>query len=223
MKSAAPLAATLLLHLALIAAVVMGLSGSEKAGTQQPLPISVALLPPPPAPPKPAAPTAAAKPLPPPPTKRKHRQIRTHHAAKPSAEPAPTQKPMAKSIDTPFEPQPAKTFSTPLPAPQAQAAPAPAARTTASIPASYAAMNPEPPYPKMSQSNSEEGTVMLKVLVQPDGSAGDVRVDTTSGYPLLDKSARTTVQSWRFSPATINGKPIAQWYQVPIQFKLPDN
>jgi protein TonB len=28
------------------------------------------------------------------------------------------------------------------------------------------------------------------------------------------------VQSWRFNPATSDGKPIAEWYQVSIPFKL---
>jgi protein TonB len=108
---------------------------------------------------------------------------------------------------------------------QAAAAPptAPPVKTAVSISASYAASNPFPPYPKMSLSNQEEGTVMLRVLVQSDGTAGDVQVKTSSGYALLDKSARTTVRGWRFNPTTLDGKPVAQWYQVPIQFKLPDN
>jgi len=75
----------------------------------------------------------------------------------------------------------------------------------------------------MSLSNQEEGTVLLRVLVQPDGTAGDVQIKASSGYTLLDRSARTTVRNWRFNPATVDGKPVAQWYQVPIQFKLPDN
>lgn len=65
--------------------------------------------------------------------------------------------------------------------------------------------------------------MVLRVLVKADGTAGAVEILTSSGYPLLDESARTTVQTWRFKPATIDGKPVAEWYQVPIPFKLQNN
>lgn len=95
-------------------------------------------------------------------------------------------------------------------------------RTSASN-ASYAATNRTPPYPRISLSNGEEGTVILRVLVTPEGTAGAVEIKASSGHPLLDESARKTVMSWRFKPATVDGKPVAEWYQVPIPFKLQDN
>lgn len=64
---------------------------------------------------------------------------------------------------------------------------------------------------------------MLRVLVKADGTAGSVEIKNSSGYPLLDDSARTTVQTWRFNPATVDGKPVAEWYQVAIPFTLQNN
>lgn len=64
---------------------------------------------------------------------------------------------------------------------------------------------------------------MLSVYVRADGSAGEVQVKTSSGYTLLDESARNAVQDWRFNPATIDGKPIAMWYQIPIPFTLSNS
>lgn len=64
---------------------------------------------------------------------------------------------------------------------------------------------------------------MLRVLVNADGTAGAVEVKNSSGFPLLDESARSTVQTWRFKPATIDGKPVAEWYQVSIPFTLQSN
>lgn len=93
-------------------------------------------------------------------------------------------------------------------------------RTGVSIPASYAAANRPPVQPARSLRNGEEGRVMLRVLVQADGTAGEVQVRTSSGFPMLDEAARSAVQSWRFNPATSNGKPVAEWYLVPIVFKL---
>lgn len=98
----------------------------------------------------------------------------------------------------------------------------PPARTEVSI-ASYASSNRKPTYPRLSRINEEEGTVVLRVLVKPDGTVGTVEIKTSSGYRLLDESARSTVQTWRFNPATVDGKPVAEWYQIPIPFTLRDN
>jgi periplasmic protein TonB len=75
----------------------------------------------------------------------------------------------------------------------------------------------------MSRSNDESGTVVLRVLVKADGTAGAVEVKTSSGYARLDESARSTVQTWRFKPATVNGTPVEEWYQVAIPFTLQNN
>jgi protein TonB len=228
MKPGAPLAATLLLHLALVAAVITGLNVSHQT-IVPPVPIKVALL----ASPTvnasaPALPNAEKRPPPPPPKKTPPRP-KSRPARKPitqpHAEPASPSKPVETLVETKPPTPPAAPAPPSIVPPQAAVAPptAPPVKTAVSISASYAASNPFPPYPKMSLSNQEEGTVMLRVLVQSDGTAGDVQVKTSSGYALLDKSARTTVRGWRFNPATVDGKPVAQWYQVPIQFKLPDN
>jgi periplasmic protein TonB len=231
MKSGAPLAATLLLHLALVATVITGLDASHKTAAP-PVPIRVALLAPPavvvPAP----VPSSAAKRPPSLPSKKTSPKLKpkptAHPARKPIARLHAAPASAVKPAETPAETRPPTppAISPPSVVSSQAAAARPAAppvKTAVSISASYAASNPFPPYPKMSLSNQEEGTVMLRVLVQPDGTAGDVQIKTSSGYALLDKSARTTVRNWRFNPATIDGKPVAQWYQVPIQFKLPDN
>ena len=95
--------------------------------------------------------------------------------------------------------------------------------TGVSIPAGYAGTNPKPVYPLLSRKLAEEGTVVLRILVREDGAAGEVRIQQSSGYPLLDESALSAVQRWRFHPASINRRPIAEWYQVAIPFKLQNN
>ena len=68
-----------------------------------------------------------------------------------------------------------------------------------------------------------EGVVLLDVLVAPDGSAADVRVRRSSGFPLLDESALTTVrQRWRFIPARRGDTPVESRVTVPIRFRLAD-
>jgi protein TonB len=239
MKSASPLAAlaaTALLHAAAIAAAIIGFSSHEDKPAE-PLPIAVQLLPPPasvantsPAP-LPVAPAA--------PPEKKRAEPKPVAKPKPPEKPRPSTAPQPKVHDVPREPQPAapaitEPSSTPAPSvaaaqpsppappapPTPPAPPAPPAKTAASIPATYAASNRKPDYPSLSRRYEEQGTVVLRIFVKADGTAGDVQIKSSSGYPLLDTSARTTVQSWRFNPATSDGKPIAEWYQVSIPFKL---
>lgn len=93
-------------------------------------------------------------------------------------------------------------------------------KTGVSISASYASSNHKPEYPAMSRRFNEQGTVVLKVLVTEEGTANMVELKTSSGYPLLDESARSAVMQWRFNPATIDGKPTSEFYSLMIPFKL---
>jgi len=72
----------------------------------------------------------------------------------------------------------------------------------------------------MSKRLNEQGTVILRVLVKSDGTAGHIEVKSSSGFPRLDQAAIDAVKKWRFNPATSDGKSIEEWYQVPIPFKL---
>ncbi|HTV86457.1 MAG TPA: energy transducer TonB [Dyella sp.] len=66
-----------------------------------------------------------------------------------------------------------------------------------------------------------QGTVMLKVLVDENGKPIDVVVERSSGYALLDKSAREQVlASWSFQPAVIDGHAVKAWARVPVSFAL---
>lgn len=80
--------------------------------------------------------------------------------------------------------------------------------------------NPKPPYPPVAFQMRIEGTVMLKALVQPDGTCGEVLLAKSSGNEFLDKSALNTVAQWKFTPAKSQGKDIAQWVSIPISFSI---
>ena len=97
---------------------------------------------------------------------------------------------------------------------------APAIKTGASISASYAKTNQKPEYPSQSRRLNEEGTVVLTILVLADGNAGVVEVKASSGFPLLDQSAKDAVMHWHFNPATVDGIPIDELYSLDIPFKL---
>ncbi|MBE1159070.1 energy transducer TonB [Dyella acidiphila] len=76
-------------------------------------------------------------------------------------------------------------------------------------------------FPAQAIRSHMEGTVHLLVLVDASGKPVDVKVEQSSGYPLLDKSAREQVlSSWQFQPAVIDGHAVKAWARVPVSFAL---
>ncbi|MCY4598841.1 MAG: energy transducer TonB [Acidobacteria bacterium] len=65
------------------------------------------------------------------------------------------------------------------------------------------------------------GTVILEVVVLPDGTVGDVRV-TRSLDPVfgLDEEAIKAARQWLFDPATRFGEPVALLVSVALDFNL---
>jgi periplasmic protein TonB len=81
----------------------------------------------------------------------------------------------------------------------------------------------QPEYPPSSRRAGEAGTVILQIYVLDTGRVGDAKVMTSSGYPRLDEAAlREVKRSWRLTPGTENGKPVAMWGQFAVTFKLTD-
>lgn len=82
-------------------------------------------------------------------------------------------------------------------------------------------VNPKPPYPRMARRLGIQGVVVLRIYVLKDGSVGRVKVQRSSGFGSLDKSALRTVRSsWRFLPARHDGVTVDSWVEVPIKFTL---
>jgi len=80
--------------------------------------------------------------------------------------------------------------------------------------------NPPAHYPIYARKMHQEGTVMVLVEVLVDGSAGDVRIATSSGIKLLDQAALETIKQWHFTPAKKNGVTYVQALRVPVTFSL---
>ena len=225
------LAVAIALHGALIAFVLSG--ALEKPHTEvEPPPVIVQLLTPEPPlklePPTPEPPKPKPQPPKPEPVKPQPRP-EPPRPEQPKPEPAkPEVRPEPVKIEAPataVAPAPTPVAPPAPPAPPPPPAPSvakPSARTEVSISASYAAANRKPEYPKMSLRLGEQGTVVLTVIVKSDGSAGDVEVKSTSGFTRLDRAAADAVKTWRFNPATIDGKAVDKSYEVPITFKPPN-
>jgi len=77
-----------------------------------------------------------------------------------------------------------------------------------------------PLYPATSRRRSEEGDVVLDVLVGADGRVTQITVAGSSDFERLDKAAVAAVQQWRFVPGRVAGEPQAMRLRVPIRFQL---
>jgi len=69
--------------------------------------------------------------------------------------------------------------------------------------------------------DAAEGRVVLRILVQSDGSAGQVSVVESSGSPVLDEAALRAAAEWAFAPATRDGQPVEAWAIIPVRFVVP--
>lgn len=83
--------------------------------------------------------------------------------------------------------------------------------------------NPGPQYPYASRRRREQGTVLLKVLVDAGGSPVQVLVGSSSGFAALDEAAVDIVRRrWRFVPAKQGGTAVEAWVEIPMEFALKD-
>ena len=75
---------------------------------------------------------------------------------------------------------------------------------------------PVPQYQPM-PSISATGTARLSLMVGADGRVKEINIERALGRDTAQLIS--TVRSWRFKPATLNGDPIAAPYSVEIKFK----
>lgn len=80
--------------------------------------------------------------------------------------------------------------------------------------------NPRPEYPRAAREAGWEGTVILQVMVLPDGTAGNVTLHKTSGHSILDEAALAAVKGWQFVPAMDGNFPIQSMVRMPVRFDL---
>lgn len=76
-------------------------------------------------------------------------------------------------------------------------------------------------YPENALKNNVQGRVVLRFTVFADGSIGDVKV-IRSISPELDQEAIRVVESMpRWTPGTVDGKPVNCSYALPVSFSIP--
>jgi len=79
-----------------------------------------------------------------------------------------------------------------------------------------------PPYPQFAREQGWEGTVVLRIRVNREGSVDSVKTQKSSGFSILDESAVQSVKSWIFMPAKDGEFPIPVTVDLPIRFDLDE-
>ncbi|CAM5215935.1 hypothetical protein CDEF62S_01283 [Castellaniella defragrans] len=194
--------------------------------------------PPPPLKPEPKpepAPELRPEPKPEPPPK-----VRHEPKPKPKLAPHPKPHPRPQSAPSPQPARPAHPPAAPASpssaaAPQSSAAAGGAPKAaqargeqTAQDPdrprtvgrVDYLGARPRPVYPRISERRGEQGRVVLRVLISPQGEVADVKVQRSSGYSRLDEAAIDAMRHARFRPYTENGIAYKALVDIPFDFVL---
>lgn len=77
-------------------------------------------------------------------------------------------------------------------------------------------------YPSNAAAKRQEGSVVLGLLLDTDGSVLDVKLLVSTGFMELDNAAKKNGWKAKFSPPEFNGMPVRVWVQMPIDFNLQD-
>ena len=75
------------------------------------------------------------------------------------------------------------------------------------------------PYPDEAKKNDVEGSVRLKVTLNPEGAVTEVAVISGPGYGL-NEAARTALRRFRFKPATKGGENVGYTFVYTYTFLL---
>ncbi len=92
-------------------------------------------------------------------------------------------------------------------------------RVGGGVSAPRALFAPDPEYSEEARKAKYQGTVVLWVVVGPDGRPHEVRVQRSLGLGL-DEKAIEAVRQWRFEPAKKDGTPVAVQINVEVNFRL---
>jgi periplasmic protein TonB len=100
-----------------------------------------------------------------------------------------------------------------------------ASRPPAPAPVAHAAeflSTPAPAYPTQAKLGGQQGRVVVRAWLEPDGDVSRAAVERSSGWPALDMAAMQGVSNWKILPGRgADGRAI-DTVAVPVDFRLKE-
>jgi periplasmic protein TonB len=78
----------------------------------------------------------------------------------------------------------------------------------------------QPRYPAGLLSKNIEGTAVIKILIGADGLVRQANVISATHEDFGTAAVEQALKSWRFKPATRDGKPVEDWQTLTIRFNI---
>jgi len=78
---------------------------------------------------------------------------------------------------------------------------------------------PFPVYPRAIRDAGVEDQLVIQTIILEDGSVDGICV-LKSRIPALAHQAAQALETWTFEPATIDGEPVAAYFNLTVDFKL---
>jgi TonB family protein len=79
---------------------------------------------------------------------------------------------------------------------------------------------PWPSYTDVAKEAKIEGTVLLQAIIRKDGTVDTFKVLQGLGYGLDESAITTVAKRWKFSPGTLDGRPVSVQANIEISFRL---
>src|SRR5258706_4926708 len=81
--------------------------------------------------------------------------------------------------------------------------------------------SPKPIYTELARRARVTGTVIVEAIIDEQGNVTNTRV--LKGLPMgLEQAAVDAVSTWKFKPATREGKPVRVYYVLTVNFQVDD-
>lgn len=80
--------------------------------------------------------------------------------------------------------------------------------------------NYTPPYPEEAKKNEIEGSVRLRVTLDPDGKVTDATIISGPGYGLNEAARTAMLKHFKFKPATKGGENVGYTFVYTVVFLL---